>query len=84
MSLFTAAVVFILVWWVALFTVLPLGVRGQAEEGDIARGTEPGAPVKSQMKQKFILTTIIAVIAWAIICGIILSGLIDLKAFSLY
>lgn len=84
MGLFSAFVVFILVWWVTLFTVLPLGVRGQAEEGDIAKGTEPGAPVESQMKRKLILTTIISIVAWAVICGVIISGLIDPKIFSIY
>ena len=84
MTLFTAVVIFILVWWVTLFTVLPLGVRGQAEDGNITRGTEPGAPVDSQMKRKVILTTIISLIAWAIICGVIISGVIDLKNYSFY
>lgn len=84
MGLFSAFVVFILVWWVTLFTVLPLGVKGQAEEGEIVRGTEPGAPVESQMKRKLVLTTVIAIAAWAVICAVIISGIIDPKIFSIY
>jgi predicted secreted protein len=32
-------------WFTVLFAVLPLGVRSQQETGDIAAGTDPGAPV---------------------------------------
>jgi len=73
MSPFSAFVVFLLIWWITLFGVLPMGVRGQAEEGDIVNGSEPGAPVQSNMKRKFIVTTIIAVIAWIIVCAVIIT-----------
>jgi len=35
MNPFSAFVVFLLLWWLTLFIVLPQGVRGQAEAGDI-------------------------------------------------
>jgi predicted secreted protein len=34
MNPFSAFVVFLIIWWVVLFMVLPIGVRGQAEEGE--------------------------------------------------
>ena len=74
MSPFSAFVVYLMIWWVTLFGVLPLGVRGQAEEGDVVNGSEPGAPVQSNIKRKAIITTIIATIIWVIVCGIIISG----------
>jgi len=60
-----------------LFAVLPIGVRGQAEEGDIVKGSEPGAPVDSQMKRKIKITTIVATIIWLIVCGVIWSGALN-------
>ena len=57
--------------------VLPHGVRGQAEMGEIVEGSEPGAPVESNIKRKFKMTTIIATILWVIICSIIWSGLVS-------
>lgn len=57
--------------------VLPLGVRGQAEAGDIVEGSEPGAPVESNIKRKFKLTTIIATVLWLVVCAIIWSGLVS-------
>ena len=77
MSPVSAFVVYLLLWWVTLFATLPLGVRGQAEEGNIVKGSEPGAPVKADMKRKFILTTIIATILWLIVCGTIIFGWLD-------
>ncbi len=59
--------------------ILPIGVRGQAEEDDVARGTEPGAPTKANMRWKVKVTTIITLILWLIICAVITFGLIDLE-----
>lgn len=84
MSPVSALVVYILIWWVTLFGILPIGVRGQAEDGKVIKGTDPGAPVESQMKKKFILTTIVATVIWAIVCVVIISGIIDLKPYSFY
>jgi len=77
MSPFSLFVVYLLIWWVTLFAVLPFGVRGQAEEGEVVRGSEPGAPVNSDIKCKFKITTIIATIIWLIVCIVIWSGIIN-------
>ncbi len=78
MSIFSIFVVYLLIWWVTLFTVLPLGVRGQAEDGNIVKGSEPGAPVDSRIKQKFMITTGIATLLWVLVCSVISMGLIDI------
>lgn len=77
MSPFSLFVAYLLIWWVTLFMVLPLGVRGQAEMGEIVQGSEPGAPVESNMKRKFKITTIVATIIWVIVCAIIWSGVVS-------
>jgi len=77
MSPFSLFVMYLLIWWVTLFAVLPFGVRGQAEEGEVVRGSEPGAPVQSDMKRKFKTTTIISTILWVIVCSIIWSGVLN-------
>jgi len=74
---FSAFVIWLILWWLILFIILPIGIRGQAEEGDIVEGSEPGAPHKLDMKRKFIQTTIVASILWVLACGIILSGVIS-------
>jgi len=77
MNWFSGLVVWLILWWLTLFIVLPIGIRGQAEEDDIVEGTEPGAPHKLDIKRKFIQTTIIASILWVLTCALILSGVIS-------
>ena len=77
MNPFSAFVVWLIIWWLVLFLILPIGIRGQAEEGDIVEGSEPGAPHTLDIKRKFIQTTIIATLIWVLVCGLIVSGLIS-------
>lgn len=57
----TIIAIYFVVWWVMLFVTLPFGVRSQAEHGEIAHGTDPGAPVAPQLLRKVIWTSVIAV-----------------------
>jgi predicted secreted protein len=60
--------VYLVIWWTILFAVLPLGVTSHAEAGiDRGDGGDPGAPVDPKLKRKFITTTIVATILWAIV-----------------
>lgn len=77
MNWFSALVVWLIIWWLVLFIILPIGVRGQAEEGDIVEGSEPGAPHSLNIKRKFIQTTVIASVLWMLTCGLIMSGLLN-------
>jgi predicted secreted protein len=56
----TAFAIYFVIWWVTLFLTLPFGVRSQHEEGEGAPGTDPGAPVATQMGRKLIWTTLIS------------------------
>ena len=51
---------YFIIWWTALFAALPFGVRSQAEHGEVAPGTEPGAPAAPRLAEKALWTTIIA------------------------
>jgi len=82
MNWFSLLVMYLIIWWVVLFAVLPIGVKGQAESDDIVKGSEPGAPVDSQIKKKFIITSAIATVLWVIACGLIVSGWLDWSMFG--
>jgi len=56
-----AVVIFVISWWLSFFVVLPIGVRGQYEDGDIPEGTEAGAPAEPMIKKKVLWATIGAV-----------------------
>ncbi|MCX7297808.1 MAG: DUF1467 family protein [Hyphomicrobiales bacterium] len=60
MNTTTIIAIYFLIWWITLFAVLPFGVRSQGESGDMAPGTDPGAPVMHRLLSKFLWTTAIA------------------------
>ncbi|MFY9761245.1 MAG: DUF1467 family protein [Xanthobacteraceae bacterium] len=65
MTFTTALAAFFLIWWVSLFAVLPWGVRSQHEGGEMAPGTDPGAPTNFRLGQKLLWTTAVAVVIYA-------------------
>jgi len=61
----TGFAIYFVLWWVVLFLTLPFGVRSQHEDGGGAPGTDPGAPVASQMGRKLIWTTLLSAVIFA-------------------
>jgi predicted secreted protein len=55
-----AMALYFVVWWITLFAVLPLGARSQSEVGEVATGTDPGAPAAPALREKALLTTLAA------------------------
>ncbi len=76
MSITTVLAIYFLIWWVTLFAVLPWGVRSQHEAGDMAPGTDPGAPTLSRMGMKLIWTTAIATAIFVLLYVAYTKGLI--------
>ena len=67
---------FIILWWMALLIVLPIGAHAAGE--DSAPGTDPGAPHKPGLLLKAGIATAAAIVLWAIFYGLVLSGVIDI------
>ncbi|HEY1981572.1 MAG TPA: DUF1467 family protein [Xanthobacteraceae bacterium] len=65
MSLTTSLATFFLIWWVSLFAVLPWGVRSQHESGEMAPGTDPGAPIRFRLGRTLLVTTAVALVVYA-------------------
>jgi predicted secreted protein len=57
------AAIFLLIWFVTLFAVLPWGVRQQT---DTEPGHDPGAPANPQLGRKAVITTVISLLLWSI------------------
>lgn len=66
MGLLSAFAIFFIIWWLVLFTVLPIGIRSQIEEGDTTLGTEHGAPTSPQIGRKMLLTTAISIAVFGV------------------
>ena len=62
MNWFTGCVLYILIWWVVLFAVLPFGTRPVARP-DEHTGWRV-APEQPRLLRKAIATTIVAAIIW--------------------
>lgn len=65
LSAISWAAVYFVVWWTTLFAVLPFGARAQADDGEIAPGTEPGAPSRARMGRLFLITTAVSAVVFA-------------------
>ncbi|HUC11531.1 MAG TPA: DUF1467 family protein [Stellaceae bacterium] len=70
MNWFTGIIVYILVWWVTLFAVLPLWVV-PAEPGDLAHAA--GAPKQTLLLRKILVTSLVAAIIWVGIYALVHS-----------
>ena len=66
MGWFTSVAVYLTLWWVTLFAVLPWGVRSQAESGEVVPGSDPGAPAIPHLRGKLIWTTIVSSLIFAL------------------
>ena len=77
MNWFTGSVVYVLIWWLVLFAVLPVGTR-PAEQPDAATGWR-GAPENPRLWRKVITTTIIAGVIWGAVDLLILSDWISFR-----
>jgi predicted secreted protein len=81
MSLMTGIAIYLTIWWTALFAILPLGVRSHAEMGiETPGGGDPASPVNPNIKRKFITTTWVSAIVFAVLWLVIHFGLIDLPS----
>jgi predicted secreted protein len=65
-SISTGFAIYFVMWWIVLFLTLPFGVRSQHEDGGGVAGTDPGAPIASQMGVKLIWTTVISAVIFGV------------------
>ncbi|MEI6438799.1 MAG: DUF1467 family protein [Alphaproteobacteria bacterium] len=82
MSIFTGFAIYLTIWWTVLFAVLPLGTVTHADAGiDKGDGGDPGAPVNPNLKQKFILTSLISAFLFLILWLVMHFHLFSIGAF---
>lgn len=66
-SVSLAVPIFLTIWFVALFAILPIGIRSQRKSGGYVEGTDPGAPVHPQLLKKAALTTLVAAVVFGVL-----------------
>ena len=82
MAITSAIVLFAVIWFLTLFVVLPLRLQTQGDLGKVEPGTHAGSPENPQMKKRFLVTTLVALLLWAIIAGSIIGGIFSIRDFD--
>lgn len=82
MTITAALVLFAVVWFMVFFIVLPLRFTSQAEAGAVVPGTPQGAPADPMLKRKARITTLVAIVIWAILALTITRGWITVRDFD--
>jgi predicted secreted protein len=72
----TGIAVFVTIWWVVIFVVLPWGVRAPDH---VETGHASGAPSNPQLGRKALITTAISIVIWLGIEMIVRSELISFR-----
>ena len=69
----TMFAIYIVVWWVVLFGVLPLGTSSETHEPP-TDGSQWGAPKTPNLKKKFITTTWVSFLVWLFVMWLVFIG----------
>jgi len=76
MDLAMSVAIYIFIWWIVLFAVLPFGVRTQDEDGSVVPGTPGSAPTRPRLLRIFLINTAVASIVYAIVYVVIVYKLV--------
>jgi len=67
MGLALGVALYVMIWWITLFAVLPFGVRTQGEAGEVVPGTPESAPAVPRLLRVFLINSVVAAIAFAFV-----------------
>ncbi|WP_026352629.1 DUF1467 family protein [Yoonia vestfoldensis] len=84
MGITSGIVLFMVIWSMVFFIVLPLRMVSQGDTGEIVPGTHASAPADAQVGRKAKITTYWAVPIWCVIAAIILSGVISVRDIDMF
>ncbi len=65
MSITGSVVIYVILWWIVFFSLLPLDVN--REKKAIVRGSDTGAPENPRILKKFVYSTLITSVIFIII-----------------
>jgi len=77
MSIILSVFLYLLIWWIMLFTTLPFGIEKNEEED---KGFDAGAPKIHNIKKKMIINSFVALVVLGIIEALVATGVIDWHA----
>ncbi len=84
MNIVSAIVLYLVIWFMTLFVILPLRLTTQQEAGDVAPGTPSSAPSNPNIKKKAIIVTILATVIWIPVVLTIVNGWITVDDIDVF
>ena len=82
MGITGSIIIFVIIWWIIFFSVLPVGIQSNKEKfQEKIEGVDPGAPKNPKIAKKFFITTIITSIIFIVIYYLVESNLLNLREY---
>ena len=82
MGITGSIVVFVIIWWVIFFSVLPIGIKHNDKPfKNNLEGNDPGAPKNPNILKKFLYTTLITSLIFVGIYYIVANEYFNLREF---
>lgn len=84
MTVAGAFVLFAVTWFLVFFIVLPLRLTTQGDAGTRVPGTHAGAPAQEIVGRKARITTVWALVVWAVIVAFVMSGVVTIDDIDIF
>ena len=82
MGITGSIIVYVMIWWIIFFSVLPIGIQSNKEVfKEKIEGMDPGAPNNPKIVKKFLITTIITSIIFIVIYYLVEFDLLNLRKY---
>ena len=82
MGITGSIIVYVLIWWIIFFSILPVGIQSNKEKfKENIEGIDPGAPKNPRIAKKFLITTIITSIIFIVIYYLVEFDLLNLREY---
>ena len=82
MGITGSIIVYVLIWWIIFFSVLPVGIQSNKEKfKEKIEGIDPVAPINPKIGKKFLITTLITSIIFIVIYYLVEFNLLNLREY---
>ena len=82
MGITGSLIIYVCLWWIVFFSVLPIGIVSSSEKyQERLKGNDQGAPKNPQIGMKFILTTLITTLIFIGIYYIVTNNYFNLREY---
>ena len=80
MGITGSIIVYVMIWWIIFFSVLPIGIQSNKDRfNDEFGGIDPGAPKNPKIRKKFLITTLITTIIFVVIYYLVEIDFLNLR-----